>query len=119
MRKSSALSAVRNGGNWTDLNSQETTGCRIFSVREGFVPFDSLGPAAGWLENQRKENQFVYNTSGLAIAWRESTSNKSESEISVDVYQVLVNSKRPSGIIGGDETSLIDKPMLPRKDSSN
>jgi hypothetical protein len=99
-----------NRNNWTEFNSQETAKCRIFQVREGFELFDSAGPAAGWLENLKRSDQFVYNSTGLAIGWSK-TEDTDDGAISVYVYQVLINGRRPAGILGGNDSKIIEEQL--------
>lgn len=69
---------------------------------EGIQHFDSVDGALGWLRSE-KYFAYVHTNQGLVVGWRRTPERE---QLSVAVWQILVNGEKPSRLAGADDSKI-------------
>jgi hypothetical protein len=88
------------GWHWTEHN-----GIRAGVVQEGQQHFKTLEEAYEWLRNL-KGMPYVYRNDGLVVGW---TKNLEGAYLSVDVWQVYIDGKKPNSMPGADDDAIVEE----------
>lgn len=64
--------------------------------------FNSEKEAVNWLNRWKRDN-LAYNNSGLVVTWEK---NESQNKFNIDIWQVLINGKKPSILEGANDSSI-------------
>lgn len=72
-------------------------------VEEGQQHFSSETEALDWL-SERKWMPFTYRTDGLVVGWG---TMPSRHQVNVEVWQLLINKRKPENLKGGDDASIL------------
>ncbi|HEY2412783.1 MAG TPA: hypothetical protein VGI40_11100 [Pirellulaceae bacterium] len=71
-------------------------------VEEGQMLFKTNDEAVKWITNQYMP--FVYRSDGLAVGW---DTNLERQQLSVDVWQLIVDGKKPTALPGGQDDKIV------------
>jgi hypothetical protein len=71
-------------------------------VQEGIQHFNSNKELFEWI-NKRKWMELVYTSDGLLVCWQKSPQRE---QLSVEVWQLLVNEKKPNKLKGADDLKI-------------
>jgi hypothetical protein len=73
-------------------------------VEEGQHDFDSVEAAMAWIAKPEQQwMPYVYRNDGLMVGW---SKNPEREQLSVDVWQILINSKKPTSLPGANDAAV-------------
>lgn len=76
-------------------------------VQEGQIHFDDMRLAQRWVERHPKGYNTVWTNEGLLVSWSIVAGRQ---QLSVDVWQMCVNGKRPRYLAGADDSAITVAP---------
>jgi hypothetical protein len=82
-----------------DSTFRDVGGIRRAVLEEGQMHFSSESEAVAWLSQPYNRDilDIVYDDRGLAVGWAKNLARK---QINVDVWQILINGKKPTALRG-------------------